>query len=185
LDCDILFSCVDRPRARKILNHIAYAHLIPVVDGGIAVRFKNGEFNGVDWQLQTVAPTRPCLECLGQFTSDDAWTEESGFLDDPSYLENLPKEHGFKRNENVFLFSANLASLEVLQMIELCTGVGGIFDYGVQRFRSNVGRLDYDIERKCKNTCLIHELIGRGDSYFNLSGRDIGAEIARRRQRQS
>ncbi len=91
LDCDVIFSCVDRPRARKILNHLAYAHLIPVVDGGIAVRFKNNEFNGVDWQLQTVGPSRPCLECIGQFNSDDAWTEEAGFFEDPSVLTEFTK----------------------------------------------------------------------------------------------
>ena len=117
LDCDVLFSCVDRPRARSILNHLAYAHLIPVVDGGIAVRFRERRFAGVDWQLQTVAPGRPCLQCLGAFNPSDVSAERDGHLDDPTYLAGLPADHSFKRKENVFPFSANLASLEVLQCV--------------------------------------------------------------------
>lgn len=182
LDCDVIFCCVDRPRARKVLNHFAYAHLIPVIDGGIAVRFKRGEFSGVDWQLQTVGPGRACLECLRTFTVDDAATEEAGMLDDPSYLKGLPNDHNFKRNENVFPFSANLASLEVFQLIALVTGAAGQTDFGVQRFRWIPGVLEYDITRKCESSCDVASLIARGDSFFCLAGQDVGAEAARSRQ---
>lgn len=184
LGCDVLFSCVDRPRARHILNHFAYAHLIPVIDGGIEVRFsKRREFTGVDWQLQTVAPGRPCLECLGAYTATDVSLEESGLLDDPTYMKGLPENHRLKRNENVFPFSANLASLEVLQLIALVTGVAGINDFGIQRYRYWPGVLDSDIERKCNASCDCKKLEGKGDSEFSLYGRDISAELARERQK--
>lgn len=183
LDCDVLFSCVDRPRARHILNHFAYGHLIPVIDGGIVVRFnKRQEFSGVDWQLQTVAPGRPCLECLGSYNSTDVNLEENGLLDDPSYMKGLPENHRLKNNENVFPFSANLASLEVLQFIALTTGVGGIYDFGVQRYRYLPGTIEVDVERKCNEECDCQELEGQGDRYFTLYGKDVTAEAARKRQ---
>ena len=182
LDCDVLFSCVDRPRPRYILNHFAYPHLIPVIDGGVAVRFKGGEFSGVDWQLQTVGPDHPCLSCLGAFDMGDVATEVEGKLDDPSYLQGLANDHRFKRNENVFPFSSNLASLEVLQLISLSTGIAGISDFGVQRFRYLPGILDADTERTCLRDCEFTSMIAQGDRHFALFGRDIGAELARARQ---
>jgi molybdopterin/thiamine biosynthesis adenylyltransferase len=185
LDCDVLFSCVDRPRARRILNHFAYAHLIPVIDGGIEARFKRGEFSGADWQVQTVSPGKPCLKCLGAYDPADVSTEEEGMLDDPSYLKGLPPDHRFKRNENVFPFSANLASLEVLQLVALVTEIAGIASFGVQRYRYNPGILDVVPEQGCREDCESLVLTGRGDSLFHLYGQDLTAQAARKRQGRS
>ncbi len=179
LDCDVLFSCVDRPRARRILNHIAYAHLIPVIDGGIQVRFKEQQFSGVDWQLQTASPGRPCLECLGAYANADVATETEGKLDDPSYMKGLPSSHKFRRNENVIPFSANLASLEVLQLIALATGIAGVASFGVQRFRYNPGILERDLNQTCDNSCIHISLTARGDSEFTVTGECKAAEKAR------
>lgn len=180
LDCDVIFSCVDRPRARHILNHFAYAHLIPVIDGGIAARFRSGEFRGADWQVQTVGPERACLECLGTYDPSDVSTEAAGKLDDPSYLLGLPADHRFKRNENVFPFSTNLASLEVLQLIALVTGAAGINDFGVQRYRYVPGILEQLAATVCKCGCDTSTHVGIGDKYFTLSGRDLAAEVTRK-----
>jgi hypothetical protein len=104
-------------------------------------------------------------------------------LDDPSYLSGLPHDHRFKRNENVFPFSANLASLEVLQMIALVTGIGGMWNFGIQRYRYLPGTLETDTERLCRSDCDYQALTGQGDRYFELHGRDFGAEKARKRQK--
>jgi len=159
--------------------------LIPVIDGGIEVRFKNSEFSGVDWQLQAVAPGRPCLDCLGAFNSGDVATETEGKLDDPSYLQGLPHDHRFKRNENVFPFSANLALLEVLQLVALVTGIGGISDFGIQRYRYIPGIIESDTERQCRESCETVKLIAQGGRYFHLHGRDLSAEQAREQSRKT
>lgn len=179
LDCDVLFSCVDRPRARHVLNHFAYAHLIPVVDGGIAVRMRRGDFAGVDWQVQTVGPERPCLECLGAYDPNDVSVEASGMLDDPSYLKGLPADHRYKRNENVFPFSCNVASLEVLQFIALATWIAGMPRVGVQRYRYIPGIVELLPELSCKSTCETVKLTAEGDRHFSLAGRDVSADRLR------
>jgi hypothetical protein len=100
-----------------------------------------------------VVPGRACLQCLETFLPGDVGTEIEGKLDDPSYLKGLLVDHRLKRNENVFPFSANLASLEVLQMVELVTQIGGAGGFGVQRYRYIPGTLEVDVERTCRTDC--------------------------------
>lgn len=166
-DCDVLFSCVDRPRPRQTLNHLALAHLIPVIDGGVAVDMTGGEFCGASWQALTVTPGRVCLECAGQFDPQDVELERAGHLEDTSsYMRNLPDDHRFRRNENVHPFTANLASLEVMQLIILTTGAGGVRHVGVQRYWYNHGMLRPDVVRTCADGCVHHQHVARGDWSF-------------------
>lgn len=174
IDCDILFSCVDRPRARYILNHIAYSHLIPVIDGGIQVRFDGDEingyaFSGADWQLQTISPNKPCLQCLEVYNTSDVSLEMDGMLDDPSYIKGLPKDdYKKKNNENIFPFSSHLASLEIFQLIAFATGAGDLSDFGVQRFRYNPGIISQYYDKKCKHGCDFVKSIATGDRYIQV-----------------
>ena len=73
LDCDLLFSCVDRPVPREVLNYIAIANGIPVVDAGVAVEVdtKTQTFESARWRTHLVIPGNACLRCTGQYSSSD------------------------------------------------------------------------------------------------------------------
>ena len=114
LDCDVLFSCVDRPIPRDVLNYIAQGHLIPVIDGGIAIERDERDHSlfSAHWRTHIVTPQHACLRCNGQYNTSMVVVELDGSLDDPSYIQNLPaSERG--GNQNVFPFSMATAGMEV------------------------------------------------------------------------
>lgn len=163
LDCDILFSCVERPWPRKVLNIAAYAHLIPVVDGGIRVNSPRGLRKRADWRALIATPERACLECSTQFDPADVALERGGELDDPHYIEQLPEDHRLRRRENVFAFSAALASLEVMQMLAMVVAPLGVFDPGIQTYHFVTGSLDQE-PSSCQSGCRYSQVhLGRGD----------------------
>lgn len=112
IDCDILFSCVDRPVGRDVLNYIAYAHCIPVIDGGVDVGPVNHKLQFAHWRAHLIGPQFQCMRCIRQYTSSDVSTELDGSLDSPSYIANLPPEERMN-NQNVFSFSLSVAAMEL------------------------------------------------------------------------
>lgn len=163
LDCDVIFSCVDRPWPRAALNLLAYAHLIPVVDGGIRVRAPDGRLLGADWKAHVAAPSRQCLECAKQYLPEHVAMEREGRLDDPEYIKGLPKDSPLRASENVFAFSANVASLEVLQLLSMVVAPQGIADIGSQNHHFVTGELDVDTHA-CTGGCFYSgQLLARGD----------------------
>jgi hypothetical protein len=165
LDCDLLYSAVDRPWGRAALNFIAYAHLIPVVDGGVSVRTsRHNELRGADWKAHTVAPHRRCLECLGQYSPGDVALERDGFLDDPNYIKGLPAGSHLRRNENVFAFAMGAAQLQLMQMLSFVVAPSGISDVGAQNFHMVTGEMDRIDFGGCNSRCPYPELLAAGDA---------------------
>jgi molybdopterin/thiamine biosynthesis adenylyltransferase len=178
LDADVIFSCVDRHLPRRVLNHVAYAHCIPVIDGGILVRLRRQRLIGADWHIRTVAPGRRCLECAGAYDPSVVGMEQEGLLDDPSYLAQLDQDDILLRHENVFPFSTSVAAFEILQLALLL--LGPIHNLGDQNYHFVTGALDKEQDRGCETRCLFPALIGSCDSTVRPVITDIAAEKARR-----
>jgi hypothetical protein len=182
LDCDVLFSCVDRPWARFALNFIAYAHLIPVIDGGIQITpmQRDRGLKRATWRAHAVGPTRRCLECLRQYDPALVAVERSGLLEKSTYIEGLPKDHELRQNENVFGFSLSIAALEIQQFLRMAIPHPGLADIGAQTAHFVSGMTDTDT-RGCDANCPFCTLEAYGDrtGINDVTGRHEIAERAR------
>lgn len=187
LDCDVLFSCVDRPWARHQLNLAAYAHLIPVIDGGIrATTDARGRLRSADWRAHTAGQGRKCLQCLGQYDASAVSAERLGQLDDPHYIEGLPADDPLRARENVFAFSMSTASMEMLHLISMVVAPMRIADLGAQMYHAVAGTLRADLG-DCEPNCTFSgEFLALGDAAPALIADHPAAEAERqsRRSRQ-
>ncbi len=169
LDCDLLFSCVDMPLPRFTLDGISYSNFIPVIDGGIDTN-PNSDLSNIDqarWKAHTVGPQRICMQCLGQYTPSDVSLEQSGELDNPTYIKGLPKDHFVNRGENVFGFSLSLAGMEIQQFLSMVLQPKGIY-YGPKEMDFNFGNIDFDFENSCVKDCHIKSQTGQGDNFNKI-----------------
>lgn len=166
LDCDLLFSAVDRPLPKDLVNRIAYTHCIPVVSGGVFIDTKpDGTLGQAAWSVSMVGPGRRCLRCDGQYSTSDVAMERDGSLDDPSYVRGVATGGEGPINQNVFPFSVNLASFMVIEMVRLTVAdswwpdIGGKLHYSMIPSRLHVERA------RCASTCSVCESTAYGDQY--------------------
>ena len=183
IDCDILFSCVDRPWPRSVLNLIAYGHLIPVIDGGIGVVTKeDGTLRSADWKAHCVFPGRRCMECLKQYDPAHVQLEREGYLDDPTYIKSLTGNHPFNQNQNVFAFGLDTASLEILQMLSIVISPLRIADLGTYNYHFVTGQLDIHEAQECNRNCPYTTFVGLGDNLsIKVTGKHPVAEAKRKK----
>jgi molybdopterin-synthase adenylyltransferase len=147
-----------------VLNFIAYAHLIPVVDGGIQAGVtRQGKLRYADWRAHVAMPGRRCLACIGQYDASLVQAEREGYLDDPAYIKGLPYDHQIKRNENVFAFSLGAASLQLLQMLMMIISPLGVANPGEQKYHFVPGLFDKPRFDPCDGVCPYPSLTSQGD----------------------
>ena len=182
LDYDLVFSCVDRPWPRAVLNALAYTDFIPVVDGGIAIdAFSDGGIRNATWRSHVIGPGRPCLTCIGQLDPSHVPLDIEGLLDDAVYIAGTGiTEPGAP---NVATLSISVAAALLSQYVSLNAAPGGLGDPGPLRYLLSTHSLEH-LQMDSAPHCATEAQLGAGNERFNLTGGHPAAEERRSQTRQ-
>lgn len=106
LDADLIVLLVDDARPRHFINKLAYAHYIPVLDGGNVIRStaeddvtaEDAVVEGGAVRISHLTPGGACLWCAGHMTAEKLSlasrpSEEIAADRARGYVENLGPEH--------------------------------------------------------------------------------------------
>lgn len=177
LDYDVIFSCVDRPWARAVLNQLAHSDLIPVIDGGLAVEpFPDGGMRNATWRAHVITPGRPCLQCNGQIDGAQVARDRAGLLDDETYIRNT----GLKApaRENVSLLAPAVTASMLGQFVSLIVAPGGRGVPDPLRFSLSSHTLEH-LRVETLAACAYEQQTGWGDRRPTLTNQHPAADAAR------
>lgn len=166
LDYDLIFSCVDRPWPRAVLNQLAYTDLIPVIDGGIAIdTFSAGEMRNATCRAHIARPGRPCMQCNGQLDPAEVSTDRQGLLDDPKYIKMAGLAAPGK--QNVAILSTYVVASQLALFVSLLAAPSGIGEPGPLRFSLSTHRLEH-VAGSSNPSCIYENMVAFGDQRVPL-----------------
>jgi len=173
LDFDVIFSCVDRPWPRAVLNQIAYTDLIPVIDGGIGIdTFETGQMRNATVRTHIVRPGRPCLQCNGQLDPARVARDRLGLFDDPTYIERSGQPVLGK--QNVAMLSASVMASQLALFVSLVVAPSNFGEPGPLRFSLTTHRLEH-VQATTSTACVYENLVAHGDQRIPLARTDADA----------
>lgn len=180
LDQDLIICCVDRPWARIALNQVAYADLVPVIDGGISIDvFDDGKgMRNATWRSHVLRPGRPCLVCNEQVAVSDVSLDIQGLLDDPTYIAGAGRHPG---GENVALLSVSATASLLAQFVSFNVAPGGIGEPGPLQYLLSTHTLEH-LPATTRPGCPYERAEAVGDARQNLTGDHPAAQEHRARR---
>ena len=179
LDHDLIFSCVDRPWPRAVLNSLAYTDLIPVIDGGIAIDTRtDGTMLNATWRTHVIRPGRPCMICNRQLNVSQVIPDKQGLLDDPTYIAGTGNR-GAPPAQNVAPLSTSVSASLLAQYVSLSTAPTGLGEPGPLQYSLNTHFLDHRNDQTTKH-CQVEPNEAVGDQRLDLTDRHPKAEQQRR-----
>ena len=179
LDHDLIFSCVDRPWPRTVLNALAYTDLIPVIDGGIAIDTRaDGTMRNATWRTHVIRPGRPCMSCNRQLDLAQVVPDTQGLLDDPRYIAGAGPGAA-QPAQNVAPLSASVSAGLLAQYVSLSAAPSGLGEPGPLQYSLNTHFLNHRDDHT-RPHCPIEPNETAGDHRLDLTDRHPQAEHQRR-----
>jgi hypothetical protein len=168
LDYDIIISCVDRPWARGVLNTLAFADLVPVLDGGIGIdTFDDGQMRNAVWRSHLLVPGEPCLVCNRQLDAADIQTDKLGLFDDPQYIHGA-STYMHRERQNVAILAASVSASLLTQFVSLTVAPAGIGSPGPLRSALSTHTLEH-LDIPVKPQCPFETQTAAGDDRIPLT----------------
>jgi len=177
---------VDRPWARGVLNSLAYADLVPVLDGGIGIdTFDDGAMRSAVWRTHLVTPGQPCLVCNRQLDPAHIQADKLGLSDDPGYIRGAAISAQPSR-QNVAILAASVSASLLAQFTSLTVAPAGMGSPGPLRYALSTHSLEH-LDIPLKPGCPFETQVSAGDDRIPLTGIHDAARKAReeRRARQN
>lgn len=177
LDCDLIIGSADDAFARQVIDHAAYAHLIPVIDGGTVLIPQPDSFTlaAGKSQIASAGPGHPCLECQGVYTQEDATVARESaswgkYLDIGAITNSVERE---LRAPSVICTNSLVASLMAMRVLSIVLGTTPNTASGLQRYYIESGELHWGAIKECKPSCRKILFTGLGDSHHIPTGIDL------------
>ena len=124
--CDLLLSCVDRHLPRALLNRLAYARAIPLIDMGSAFRVDmSGRIMGGAGRVVIVGPDRRCLACWGHIDPDRVRIESLSAGERASQAAEGYVDGVDIPQPSVVAFNTTIAGAAVVEFVRLVTCYAG------------------------------------------------------------
>ena len=178
LDHDLVFSCVDRPWPRALLNSLAYSDFIPEIDSGIGIdTFGDGRMRNATWRSHVFRPMRSCMSCNGQLDLGEVIPDRQGLLKNPRYIEGSGRSD-VPTNQNVAPLSVSVAASLLAQYVSFSVAPAGLGDPGPLRYALSSHDLEH-LDHATRLHCPVELREGVGDQRVDLTGRHEQAERLR------
>ena len=187
LDCDIVVGAADDAFARQVLDHAAYSHLLPVIDGGTTLipNFVSMTLQAGKSQVVSAGPEHACLECQGVYTREEATVARESASWGKYVVTDADADQSTKealRAPSVICNNALVAGLIGLRILGIALGVTPATVRGTQRYYVESGTLAWGAVKECKPDCPKPSWIGLGDLHFVPTGVDLRWKEMRERE---